>query len=261
MRISNFSAHLSYYTFKAISNFHSFILALHTGLNLGFLGEKGMDAIDEMYYNNTGDYTNDDYTLSGLFPWENETINEHFKDLKNILIIGAGGGREAIALYKEGYAVDCYECNPKLADFGNLLFRKNDINITIRSIRRNSVPDNPRKYDGILLGWASYTHIRGTQARIKFLRDLYPFMHKDSRLMISFLVRTKTSRQEKIAAEIANFIRRLGRRPEVEHGDRLIPLWVHYFTEDEITQEFVKGGFKVISFKTKDYGRAVACML
>ena len=40
---------------------------------------------------------------------------------KRLLVAGAGGGREVLALYKSGYEVDGFECHPELVALANTM--------------------------------------------------------------------------------------------------------------------------------------------
>jgi len=56
---------------------YNFLDAILSGFWLGVMSEKSLDFYDELHYNNSEKYTDDNYNLSGLFEWER-------KGLKNI---------------------------------------------------------------------------------------------------------------------------------------------------------------------------------
>src|SRR5690242_14925828 len=85
------------------------------GFWLGILDRSSLQAIDEAYYDNliatslrgSGiDYTGSEHNLRGLFPWEETAVKTHFPAASSVLVIGAGGGREVIALQQLGYGAE-----------------------------------------------------------------------------------------------------------------------------------------------------------
>jgi hypothetical protein len=232
--------------------------AILTGFWLGVMGEKSLDFSDRLYYNHNNHYTDDKYNLSGLFEWEKVAIEKYFTNAKSILLIAAGGGREVLALSNMGFEVDSYECNAYLIEYGNALLKKNKIENKIKYLKKNSVPNEIKKYDGIIIGWGAYSLIRGNKKRLSFLASLYPFLHEKTPLMISFLFTGEKRKKEKIIKNVSNFFRVFSKRDKTESGDRLVPDFVHYFTEEEIKSELIQSKFRVIGFNNVDYGCIIA---
>jgi hypothetical protein len=254
MAIKKITVRLSYSSFWFISKMYNFLNAILSGFWLGIMSEKSLDFSDELYYRRSKKYTDDKYNQSGLFEWEKERIENFFSNKKSILLIAAGGGREALALIKMGFEVDSYECNPVLIEYGNGLLQKNGIGSKIKYLPRNSVPGEIKKYDGIIIGWGAYSLIRGSKNRLAFLDKLHPFLHKDTPLMISFLTAEEYGRQDKIIIYISGFFRIFSNRDKTEYGDRLIPDFAHFFTEDGIKNELRQSKFKILDFYNFDYG-------
>ena len=179
--------------------------------------------------------------------------------MQNVLLIAAGGGREVIALSKMGIKVDGYECNPRLVEFGNSLLKKHDINSSIKYLERNSVPDDIKQYDGIIIGWGAYSLIRGHETRIGFLNSLKPFFKPETLLMASFVYSTRRRRKDKIIKQVADFLSFFHKKDRTEIGDRLVTLiLLHYFSEDEIKSEFAQAGLDVIDYSGTGYGCLIA---
>jgi hypothetical protein len=255
-------SHLSFGCTERINHFNQQVInlfhALQTGFWLGVMGEKSLDYSDDLTYNKTKFYREDKYNLSGLYEWEKPMIQKHFTNAKTILVIAAGGGREVVALSRMGFEVDGYECNTNLVEYGNGLLQKNGINSIIKYLPRNTVPELIKKYDGIIIGWGAYSFMMGSKTRRAFLSGLYPFLHKDTSLMMSFLYTKKRSKSDKIVINVANFLRSFGRREKVEPGDRLIPDYMHYFTEEEMKGELIKSNYIVKDFSTMSDGCIIA---
>lgn len=254
-----FTTILSIASFRILDQVHNFLYAIISGFWLGVMSEESLDLADERYYCQIKKYSNDRYNSFGLFRWEEVVIKSHFSNAKNFLLIAAGGGREALALAKMGFVVDSYECNSKLIESGNILLQKNGIDKKISYLPRNAVPSEIKIYDGIIIGWAAYTHIRGHNQRLAFIQKLHQFLkNSESALMVSFEVRRSPSEQEKVIKFVSNIFRCLSHRDKVELGDRLIPVFAHYFSEDEIKKEFVKAGYIVNEYSEVDYGCIIA---
>lgn len=258
MALYKITAKLSQLSFIFLKNLTRFLDASFSGFWLGVLSQKSLDFSDELYYKSTKQYKDDKYNLQGLFEWEKPLIEKHFSNAKNILLIAAGGGREALALSKMGYETDSYECNPALIEYGNSLFQRNGINGQIKYLQRNSVPGEVKKYDGVIIGWGAYSHIPGQKMRLSFLDGLQPFLKEDAPLMISFLWVQKRNRKDKIIKNISNFFRFFKKKDKTEQGDRLEPDFIHYFTEEEIKKELSQSKFRIIDYYDTEYGCIIA---
>lgn len=258
MAFYKLTAKLSHLSFSFLKKLTNFLDAAFMGFWLGVMSEKSLDYSDELFYNGTKQYTEEKYNQSGLFEWEKVIIEKHFLKLKHILLIAAGGGRETLALSRMGFEVDSYECNPKLVEFGNLLLNRNNINKQIKYLPRNSVPGENKNYDGIIIGWGAYSLIQGNKKRLSFLSALYPFLNTETPLMISFLHVEKKTSKDKMIQNISNFFRFFSRKDKTEPGDRLVPDFIHYFTEEEIKSELTQAKFRIIDYSSIDYGCVIA---
>jgi hypothetical protein len=250
-------ASVSHYSFRMIEKIYDLFYSLLTGFWLGILNDKGLDAADELYYRTKKFYKSDDYNLSGLFPWENNMILNHFPGTGEILLIAAGGGRELIALTKMGFKVDAYECNEDLIQSGNELLKQNDSNDSISYLARNRLPELVKKYNGIIIGWGAFGLIRGSKKRKEFLKGLKSFLNAGAPIMLSFLTRKEISRQSRTIVAVANFFRTITFREKIEDGDYLAYNYVHMFTKEEISKEIHSAGFQVVAYDDAQYGCAI----
>ncbi|HSL86775.1 MAG TPA: hypothetical protein VK861_07555 [Bacteroidales bacterium] len=251
-------AKLSHISFRINKKIYNFLEALLSGFWLGVMSEKSIEYSDELFYNATDHYVDDKYNESGLFRWEQAMIDKHFTQVRKILLIAAGGGRETLTLQRMGYEVDSYECNPRLIEYANTLLRKNGIEKKIEYLPGSSVPERITEYDGIIIGWGAYSLIPGTGKRLSFLEGLNPFLAKDAPLLISFLWTRNRGSNDKIIKSVANFFRILMRREKAEYGDRLVPDFIHYFTEEEIKKELTLAKYRITDYSSSDYGCIIA---
>ena len=232
--------------------------ALLAGFWLGLLDRETLHQVDEQYYSQSTLYVDDSYNRRGLFAWERAAIETHFQDCRRLLLIGAGGGREALALARLGYQVDGVECHPGLAAYANRLLAAEGLAAHIHPTPRDAVPAHGGPYDGVIVGWGAYMLIQGRRRRIAFLRALRAQALPSAPLLLSFFARQGTERRYRLVAAMANFLRRLRRRDLAQVGDALEPNYVHYFTEPELTAELAEAGFDLCYYATRSYGHAVA---
>ena len=258
MKWYRLAARISHSGFSFLKKLTYFLDAFHSGFWLGVMGRKSLDYTDELYYNRTKSYSTDLYNESGFFNWEKPVIEKHFGDVRTIMVIAAGGGREVLALSKLGISVEGFECNQKLVSFGNSLLIKNNVPARINFLPRNTVPQDKKQYDGLIIGWGAYSHMEGRERRVSFLKDLKPFLHKSSKLMISFLYVTNRSRRDRVVVKVSNFFRTFTRKFKTETGDRLEPDYIHYFIEEEIKNELTTAGYRITDYSQTDYGCIVA---
>jgi hypothetical protein len=120
-----------------------------------------------------------------LFPWERAAIDEWFPGPPaTVLVGGAGGGREAIALTRLGYAVTTFEPAERLvASFLNhrpddaarietCVGRYEELPI-VRSPGGGRVDLSQRPpFDAAIFGWASYSNLLDDARRVASLRAM-----------------------------------------------------------------------------------------
>jgi hypothetical protein len=175
-----------------------------------------------------------------------------------MLVAGAGGGREVLALCQMGHEVDGFECHPELAAFANGLMQAENLSAKIDLVPRDECLDNNFVYDGLIVGWGAYMLIQGSQKRIAFLQKLRNKVSPGSPVLVSFFHRTEGAHRFKVSAAVGNGLRWVLRRSRIEVGDSLAPNYVHFFTQEELHAELRKAGFELVFYDTKEYGHAVA---
>ena len=235
-----------------------FFQTLYNGFWLGVSSYQNLHKIDELYYDAAESYYSVEYNKKGLKDWEQEMIEKYFQNYHNLLLIGAGGGREVYGLQKMGYSVDAFECNSKLMDFGNKFLADEGLTSCIKHLERDQIPETTNKYDGIIIGWGVYMSIQGSNRRINFLKKLRSLIKDDGRILLSFLTRKSDSWEIKNTIMIGNIFRFLMRREYLQIGDTLKPTYLHYFNKNEVSDELKEAGFNLLYYARKPYGHAVA---
>jgi hypothetical protein len=234
-------------------NAGALLQAVHEGVWLGLLRRSDLHAFDERFYDRSGTYHDDAHNLRGLFPWE-VTALEAFEGCRRLLVIGAGGGREVLALSRMGREVEGYECNPALVAFADGFLPRQGCDARVRWLPRDEVPAVGEPFDGIIVGWSAYTLISGRSHRIGLLRRLRPLVRPGGPILLSFFTRAADGPRVRVAAAVANAIRAVLRRERAERGDALAPNFVHYFTPREIAAELREAGWQPKRFTAQGTG-------
>jgi protein-L-isoaspartate O-methyltransferase len=239
------------------------INAFVVGFWLGVLNKEDFFWIDQYYFNisKMGKMYHDEaYNKRGLFQWEKEIIERYFGNQKNLLLIGAGGGREVIALSRMGFSVDGFEYNQCLVSVANQLLESENLSVRVFTSPKDRGPESVKQYDGIIVGWGAYTHIQNRTLRISLLKQLRCQAKLNAPMLISFLVRSRDDRRFKLITKIGNVLRKIFNRELLETGDDLIPDFVHFFTREEVASELEEAGFKLEYYSSIDYGHAVGIL-
>jgi hypothetical protein len=238
--------------------------ACFVGLWLGVLTRERLHAIDEEFYTRSRsglrgepNYHDMEYNRRGLWEWEEQALTEHFAECERLILIGAGGGREVLALLRLGYRVDGFESHPALVAAANGLLREEGYDPSVGLVQRDESPNTKATYDGIIVGWGAYMLVQSRSHRIALLKQLRARTRGQCPILLSFYWRSGTSSAYKISAFVANMIRRVTHQEPANVGDWLAPNYVHFFTRDEIASELSEGGFRLVHYSTTGYGHAV----
>jgi len=188
------------------------------------------------------EFRSSEYNDSGLRVWERRFVERYLGPGTRVLVPSAGGGREVLALHREGFEVIAFECHPLLAAWGNAFLRSRGVSVEILSAPPDRCPQRLPDRDAVIVGWGAYSHIRPSSRRVEFLRDLRGLLKQGNPLLVSFLERG--GGQELKTSRLANRLRRpLGRTP-LEPGDVFGPPPMHLFSRAEIEAELVAAGFR-----------------
>jgi hypothetical protein len=222
---------------------------------LGLMDRRHLHALDHRHYRRVaGSYASTDHNLRGLFGWEQEAVQRWFADCRSVVVVGAGAGREVLALAGTGMDVVGYECNERLMETGQAFLEGQGCTAVLRPLERDAAPPPGRAYDGLIVGWSAYMLMPGRAARVRFLRGMATIGLPDAPILLSFFTRWEGDRRLRMIARLAGGLRRLRRADPVELGDDLDPNYVHRFTEDEIRGELRDAGFELIRFTPQGGG-------
>jgi SAM-dependent methyltransferase len=240
--------------------------AAFEGLWLGLFDRASLDALDERVYRDKHEkvfggafqYFDAEYNAAGLFDWESCAIDEHFPAGGKLVVTGAGGGREVLALLDRGYEAVGYEPNERFVEAGSAFLASRGYPGCLQPIERDAFPSCDDNLDAIVVGWGSYTLIPGRNRRVAFLQDARRQLKEGAPLLVSYIELPARGAYFRTLAGVANAVRVLFGRERVEVGDALLPNYVHHFAPREVESELRAGGFELVMTESKPYAHAVA---
>ena len=193
---------------------------LFTGLALGLFNREDFHYLDELNAGRTGKWASERQNHRGLLPWEQEALSAWFPPAGRLLITAVGGGREVMALEPLGYELQAFECNPDLVEAANRHLLKQGLKSRVGTCLRDKAPRATGNFDGVIVGWGSYTLVMQRETRVAFLRALAEGMSEGSPLLLSyFKLERPPGRAETMQHKIASWIRLLRGASPLEAND------------------------------------------
>ena len=225
--------------------------ALYKGFWLGCLGPDDRNAVTTACYRGSRNILSAEYIQSGLFEWEASLVERYFLKGSRILVAAAGTGREILALRKAGFSAEGFECNLNLVAAGHKVFQQIGEKNGIAFCPPDDVPQGPRIYEGLIVGWGGYMHIPTRLRRIRFLQALRKRALPQCPLLISVFIRSRSSRYDTITWRTANMCRLVfrARSKPLEPGDDLdLGYFIHRFSRADLETELNAAGFGMLHY-------------
>jgi 2-polyprenyl-3-methyl-5-hydroxy-6-metoxy-1,4-benzoquinol methylase len=189
-----------------------------------------------------------DLVNSGLTREEAALLNNVTRKDGRLLLLGVGGGREAIPLARMGFQVTGVDFVPEMVQKAGENAEKRGIRLEglVQEISKLDVPAD--SYDIVLLSAAMYSSVPTRDRRVHMLKRIWKALRPEGFFVCQFHWDTKGGASPKVefARKAIAFIT-LGNL-WYEKGDML---WggaefIHGFSsEDELRREFQEGGFEV----------------
>jgi hypothetical protein len=236
------------------------------GLWLGMFDRDALARLDELHYEtlvergggNPYAYSDEQWNRSGLSAWEAAVVDEHLPPGGRVVVTGAGGGREVLALRERGFDAVGYEPHPSLVAAGRAILERCGHPDRLHRSARDLFPEAEGRCDAVVVGWGSYMLMPGRARRVAFLEAARERLVEGGPVLLSFFVRSPEDRSFQRLAATANRIRRLRGREPADVGDALRPNYAHFFTQAELEEELAEAGFEAVAFEARPYGHAVA---
>jgi hypothetical protein len=162
-----------------------------------------------------------------------------------------------IALWRRGYEVVACECNDRLRGRANALLREVGADIEVLPVERDRCPTDLGAFDAVVVGWGSYTFIRGTARRRAFLGELAGSLKPGAPVLLSFFARHSDAPRFWVIRTIGNALARVTGREPVEIGDMVDPTWQHYVSQEELADELWHASLVLEHWSREGYAHAI----
>ncbi len=217
---------------------------------------------DKSYPQTAQHFTTDVYewTLEG---WEQDTMDRHGIASGRLLVLGAGVGREAVALAQRGLNVVGLDINGIALQVAARIARTRRIPAQFVQADFLRLPFLPAHFHYAIMSGIMYSSIPGRARRQAWLAHLAQYLVPEGMAILQFLIdRSPPSRSQRVSHGLNQVLAMLpGSNPTYQHGDRCAQgHFLHAFQqESEIQQELQEAnvhirelnwrqGFAIVSF-------------
>jgi 2-polyprenyl-3-methyl-5-hydroxy-6-metoxy-1,4-benzoquinol methylase len=190
---------------------------------------------------------------AGLMGWERTVFEEFLKPADRILIVGAGSGRDLLALRKAGHDVVGVEPSSVPVERAKRLLRDHGFSVDIVPTRFGRA-ELPGTFDVIVFSWLCYSYILGSAERRATLAKARAHLNPNGRIVISYIEVDAPQASRGVA--VARFSSRLTGadwRPEPNDSFAAVvgrePLYAyqHSFAPGELQEEALAAGLAVLT--------------
>lgn len=203
----------------------------------------------------------EEYVKKGLIQWEKRAFEDYAKRKGSVLVLGSGGGREAIGLAKLGYKVVGIDSSEALIAASRKFARAEGVDIDFRPGDFIQVEPVGEKFDYCLLSCIMYSVVPTGKMRAEMLKRINSALNQGGTAFIHFtFIRTRDS--ERLLG-LRRLVARISRgNTEYSIGDTFTPPFHFartFHDENEIIREAELAGFSVrkIDFDAEETGYAV----
>ncbi len=197
----------------------------------------------------------------GLEPWEEEVVVQHKLVSCTAMVLGAGVGRESIALAQRGLHVIGLDINRDALCLAARTALSKSVNMTFVQADFLALPIIPRQIDCLFLCGIMYSSVPGRRTRQAWLKNLSTRLKTDGVGIVSFLIhRTGTSAPSHLASRLSSWLAGL---PGANHAYQVGDVcssghFLHAFvTEEELRSEMIETGATILQL---DWDRQFAVL-
>lgn len=233
------------------------LMVLGQAIWMGLLDPDQLNEITLVGYLGQSGFESETFNLQlGLWPWETDAVRDHLAHCSSLLVAGAGGGREVIALAKKGFEVTAFDFSTDLVTACRRNVASAGCTAKVLQAPADGVPDGLGRYDGLVVGRGFYHHIPARNRRVAFLAACHQHLAAGAPVFMSdFFVRPADSVAHRRIVAVANLVRRLRKSPQrVELGDSLNFCMQHAFVRQEIESELADAGFSLQVYAASPFG-------
>ena len=199
---------------------------------------------------------------SGLMSWERSLYERFLKPDDRILVVGAGTGRDLIALLKLGYHAEGLDVAPRAIGFASRLAEHEGLSAKL-SVGAIETVELSTAFDAFIFSWCCYSVIPQRETRIEVLGKVKARLNPAGRILISYIYAERLLRP--LAIRLTRCACRMTRsdwRPELgdvfrASRDRRAIHYEHRFSAQEFEDEARAAGLVVGFHGREDVGTAV----
>ena len=184
-----------------------------------------------------------------LESWETDVLAGHQMKTGTILVLGAGVGRESIALAERGFSLVGLDINREGLHVAARQARAKHLRPLFAQADFLALPIGPGRVDYVFMSGIMYSSIPGRPQRQAWLRSLRPCLKNQGLLVLNFLIaREIDSRTHRLIHRLNRWLTTLpGTNQSYQLGDTCSQNhFLHAFVdEEEIRSELLETGARV----------------
>jgi len=186
----------------------------------------------------------------GLEPWEEEVLVQHKIVSGTTVVLGAGVGRESIALAQRGLCVIGLDINYNALCLAFRTAQSKSVNVAFLQASFLALPILPAQADYLFLSGIMYSAVPGRHARQAWLRNLSTSLKAGGLAVVSFLIdQNRKSDPSRLVYRLSAWLAGLpGANHAHQPGDVFsCGHFLHAFvTEEELRSEIVETGATIL---------------
>ncbi|MHC4598539.1 MAG: class I SAM-dependent methyltransferase [Planctomycetota bacterium] len=194
---------------------------------------------------------------AGVFPWEEEIIRQTgIQEDEYILLLFAGGGRDAIGLAKLGHSVTAVEFVPSLLEMGKKNAETAGVKVEYHLQESSKIEFSDESFQAVVAFLHMYSAIPGRKNRVSMLERIKKALKPGGAAILSFNLIPLRPNEIRLHRWLKPIAKTIG-NGEYQLGDTIHNNveFAHYFqSEDEARQEALDAGFTDVRVDKKPGG-------
>jgi SAM-dependent methyltransferase len=201
------------------------------------------------YWNSAADYFTEQSQWT-LVPWEDEVLAKHMTNAETVLVLGAGYGRESIALAQRGHRVVGLDLNRNVLLIGSRRAAADRVPASFVQADFLAPPILPSRFDWIFVSGLMYSSNPGRQRRQAWVKSLRSTLKKGGKIVLNFYIsRDLETSAHRLSQTLNRWLLWLpGSNQAYQVGDSCTQgHFLHTFIdEQEIRSELIEAGAVII---------------
>ncbi len=224
------------------------VLQLLTGILSALLPPKELtrlirDHYDDSYQDVAARHPETYYNWT-LESWEEDVLARHKMTSGTILVLGAGVGRESIALAQRGFLVLGLDINRESLSVASQHITAKGIRPLFAQADFLALPIGPARVDYLFMSGIMYSSIPGRRQRQVWLQSLRTCLNEHGLVVLNFLIaRDMETRTHRITHRLNRWLTTLpGANPSYQLGDTCFQNhFLHAFVDEEEIRSELRG--------------------